>query len=153
MTTAVTARGLYRSILRAHARHLPNEMRTLGDAYVRSEWMLHRDVKDETTLNNFFKEWNNYLSHILQTARARESRAVVGGSMDAVVENTSNNKDTMHSVRDSRDVDIQMNSSSGSESKLYSFGSDLEKDIEMNLSEEQLTQLNKLREEAYKTEE
>ncbi len=144
MTTAVTARGLYRSILRAHVRHLPNEMRTLGDAYVRSEWRLHRDVKDETTLNNFFKEWNNYLSHILQTARARESRAVVGSSMD---------KDTMHPARDSRDVDIQMNSSSGSESKLYSFGSDLEKDIEMNLSEEQLTQLNKLREEAYKTEE
>ena len=34
--------ALYRSILRAHQRHLPDAHREIGDAYVKSEFRLHR---------------------------------------------------------------------------------------------------------------
>lgn len=35
---------LYRRLLRAHRRHLPREMRLLGDEYVKAEFRAHRNV-------------------------------------------------------------------------------------------------------------
>lgn len=35
---------LYRRLLRAHRRHLPQEMRLLGDEYVKAEFRAHRNV-------------------------------------------------------------------------------------------------------------
>lgn len=35
---------LYRRLLRAHRRHLPKEMRLLGDEYIKSEFRAHRNV-------------------------------------------------------------------------------------------------------------
>ena len=35
---------LYRRLLRAHRKHLPAEMRLLGDEYVKSEFRAHREV-------------------------------------------------------------------------------------------------------------
>jgi hypothetical protein len=119
MTTS-KAITLYRSILRAHSKFLPTEMRALGDAYVSSEFKLHKDVKNEDHLERFFTGWNEYLSHVEQTARARESRAA----------GLSENK----------------NESVDRSSKLYSFGAELEKGID--LTDEQKAQLGKLREEA-----
>ncbi len=37
---------LYRRLLRAHRKHLPLEMRLLGDEYVKSEFRAHRDVEN-----------------------------------------------------------------------------------------------------------
>ena len=37
---------LYRRIMRAHRRHLPKEMRVLGDGYVKSEFRAHQKVED-----------------------------------------------------------------------------------------------------------
>src|SRR5277367_1978873 len=37
---------LYRRLLRAHRKHLPREMRLLGDEYVKSEFRAHRDVEN-----------------------------------------------------------------------------------------------------------
>ena len=37
---------LYRRLLRAHRKHLPREMRLLGDAYVKSEFRAHREVEN-----------------------------------------------------------------------------------------------------------
>jgi hypothetical protein len=119
MTTS-KALSLYRSILRAHSKFLPSSMKALGDQYVSSEFRLHKDVKNEEHLERFFSGWEDYLSHIQQTARARESKAA-GLSVSDTATNDSS-------------------------SKLYSFGADLEKDIE--LTDEQKTQLSKLREEA-----
>lgn len=97
-------------------------MRVLGDAYVQSEFQLHKSVTKVDQLDGFFKEWNQYLAHIEQTARARESRAA--GLSEA------------------------KNKSDGESSKLYSFGADLDQGVE--LTEEQKTQLENLREEASK---
>ena len=33
----ITAKSLYKNILRAHERYLPHEMKQLGDAYVKAE--------------------------------------------------------------------------------------------------------------------
>lgn len=35
---------LYRRLLRGHRKHLPPEMRVLGDEYVKSEFRAHRNV-------------------------------------------------------------------------------------------------------------
>lgn len=115
------ALSLYRSILRAHAKSLPDEMRVLGDAYVQSEFRLHKTAKDEQR-DRFFTEWQAYLVHVRETARARESRSV--GIAD--------------SHGDERVPE-----------PLYNFGIDMQNDIEM--SEEQKVQLEKLREEALKS--
>jgi len=69
------ALGLYRNLLKAHKRHLPKEMRELGDVYIRSEFKLHKTAKPEH-LTSFFKEWGQYLDDILVTARTRESLAM-----------------------------------------------------------------------------
>lgn len=37
---------LFRRLLRAHRRHLPSEMRVLGDEYVKSEFRAHREVEN-----------------------------------------------------------------------------------------------------------
>lgn len=37
---------LYRRLLRAHRRHLPPDMRLLGDEYIRSEFRSHREVEN-----------------------------------------------------------------------------------------------------------
>ena len=73
------AKSLYRSLLRAHARHLPDEMRQLGDAYIKAEFRLHRNAKPEQA-DQFFTEWGNYLDQLLMTARAQETIAT--GSLD-----------------------------------------------------------------------
>ncbi len=76
-------------------------MRALGDAYVSSEFKLHKDVKNEEQLGKFFTGWEEYLSHIEQTARARESRAA-----------------GISEIEDES-------------AKLYSFGAELEQGVEL----------------------
>jgi hypothetical protein len=63
---------LYRNILQAHKKHLPTEMRQLGDAYIKSEFRLHKKSKPEQ-VDEFFVAWNDYLNQILKTSRVRES--------------------------------------------------------------------------------
>jgi len=60
-------------------------MRLVGDAYVKSEFRLHKSVSDGAQLGKFFSEWESYLQHIQETARARETRAagLTDGSLQA----------------------------------------------------------------------
>jgi hypothetical protein len=37
---------LYRRLFRAHRKHLPREMRLLGDEYIKSEFRAHRDIEN-----------------------------------------------------------------------------------------------------------
>lgn len=115
------ALSLYRSLLRAHKTHLPSEMRGLGDAYVKSEFRLHKSAEPEQ-VQRFFTEWEKYLEQILMTARAK--KAVSVGS-------------------------VEDESRKGDRAPVFQFGTDLSPDVE--LSEEQTTQLEKLREEALRS--
>ena len=47
---------LYKAILRAHRTVLPEAMRSLGDAYVREEFKLHKSAKPQH-LHGFFTAW------------------------------------------------------------------------------------------------
>jgi hypothetical protein len=107
------ALSLYRSILRAHQKHLPTEMRQLGDAYVKSEFKLHKKVESGIQLDSFFVAWEDYLDQILKTVRIKESSL-----------------------------------SLGEEGMTASFGQHLSSDE--NLSDEQKTQLLKLKDETSK---
>lgn len=55
---------LYRRLLRAHRRHLPLQERTLGDAYVKSEWRLHRKAENPMHIIGFLTEWQLYAQHL-----------------------------------------------------------------------------------------
>ena len=41
---------LYRRLFRAHRRHLPSEMRLLGDEYIKAEFRAHRNVDNPAHL-------------------------------------------------------------------------------------------------------
>lgn len=117
---------LYRSILKAHKKYLPMDMKALGDAYVKTEFRLHKTAESQQA-QLFMKEWQMYLDQILVTARARNHAMSTEGSLET--------GDTINTQSRSR--------------PLFEFGADLPKDA--NLSDDQRTQLEKLREEAEKT--
>lgn len=45
---------LYRRLLRAHRKHLPSEMRVLGDEYIKAEFRAHRTVDNPAHLVRSF---------------------------------------------------------------------------------------------------
>ena len=117
---------LYRSILKAHKKHLPSsEMKQLGDAYVKSEFKVFKKVHDTKQLNEFYNSWNDYLNHILQTARKQQVIPL------SILETTTTTTSP---------------SPSSSTTTTTSFGKDLP--IDMKFSDEQLVQLNNLKHEA-----
>lgn len=120
MPASSRALGLYRSLLRAHKKHLPSEMRALGDTYVKSEFQLHKQAKPEH-LSNFFREWENYLDDLLVTARTQES-LTSGAAVDE--------------------------SARAQTAEARTFGKDLPKDVQ--LQDEQRRQLEQLKREAVK---
>ena len=114
-------------------------MSELGNAYVKGEWRLHRSVAEGEQLDQFLSEWSKYLAHLQETVRARDT--VNAGVLDDVAGG---------SREDQPDVTVHP-SSSLSSSEIggnFKFGSDMPTDVQ--LSEEQLLQLAKLREEAQK---
>ncbi|PGH06829.1 acetate non-utilizing protein 9, mitochondrial [Polytolypa hystricis UAMH7299] len=52
--------ALYRRLLRVHRKKLPQDMRFLGDEYVKSEFRAHRDVENPLHIVGFLKEWQLY---------------------------------------------------------------------------------------------
>jgi Complex 1 protein (LYR family). len=122
--------SLYRSLLKAHSKYLPPEMKSLGDAYVQSEFRLHKSVTNQDQLSRFFAEWNMYLEQIQQTARARETLAV------GITEDVNRSTNVGSGSR---------SSSNTATSDAFSFGKDLDEGVE--LTDEQKLQLEKLREE------
>lgn len=63
-------------------------MRQLGDAYVKSEFRLHKTVTKSEQLEQFYVEWDSYLSHVKSTGREQESFSA--GLVDADSQGNSN---------------------------------------------------------------
>ncbi|KAL7554869.1 hypothetical protein ACHAWF_018414 [Thalassiosira exigua] len=123
MAGRIKALSLYRSILRAHDEFLPRSMKDLGDAYVKSEFRLHKNAKPEQA-SQFFTEWDKYLRHVEQTGRERRS-------IDAgLVDRPAPGRDAL------------------ADGQNKGFGRDVPGGVPF--SEEQAGQLEKLREEAAK---
>ncbi|KAK7923110.1 ACN9-domain-containing protein [Apiospora marii] len=55
---------LYRRLLRAHRKHLPSEMRVLGDLYIKAEFRAHRNVDNPAHMIGFLTEWQLYAQKI-----------------------------------------------------------------------------------------
>ncbi|KAI9899565.1 hypothetical protein N3K66_006026 [Trichothecium roseum] len=55
---------LYRRLLRGHRKHLPHEMRVLGDEYVKTEFRAHRKVDNPAHLIGFLTEWQLYAQQV-----------------------------------------------------------------------------------------
>ncbi|KUJ24090.1 ACN9-domain-containing protein [Mollisia scopiformis] len=51
---------LYRRLLRAHRKHLPQDMRLMGDEYIKSEFRAHRNVENPVHIIGFLTEWQMY---------------------------------------------------------------------------------------------
>ncbi|KAH8813982.1 hypothetical protein F5882DRAFT_62330 [Hyaloscypha sp. PMI_1271] len=66
---------LYRRLLRAHRKHLPSEMRLLGDQYIKSEFRAHRNVENPVHIIGFLTEWQMY-------AQSLEGDSWIGEQMD-----------------------------------------------------------------------
>jgi hypothetical protein len=94
-------------------------MKELGDAYVKAEFRLHKTA-EPARARAFFTEWEHYLQHVIETAKAQEE---VLSSPDA-----ASGTQVVEAVADLR------------------FGADLPRDV--TLTEEQAAQLEKLREAA-----
>lgn len=145
-------------------------MRQLGDAYVQSEFRLHKTAKPEqATL--FFVEWENYLQHIERAGREKQSI-----EMGLVVEPRRHQSQPHQKYQQQHESLISLGTSSSSRMTSLStssqqqqhsimkhnqgsnndegggrtvyFGKDISNDIA--LSEEQVGKLEQLRDEATK---
>lgn len=66
---------LYRRLLRAHRKHLPRQMRLLGDEYVKAEFRAHREVENPVHIIGFLTEWQMYAQNL-------EGEKWIGETMD-----------------------------------------------------------------------
>eukprot|EP00586_Coscinodiscus_wailesii_P015906 CAMPEP_0172507544 /NCGR_PEP_ID=MMETSP1066-20121228/204459_1 /TAXON_ID=671091 /ORGANISM="Coscinodiscus wailesii, Strain CCMP2513" /LENGTH=120 /DNA_ID=CAMNT_0013285117 /DNA_START=55 /DNA_END=417 /DNA_ORIENTATION=+ len=65
------ALSLYRSVLRSHRKNLPPQMRSLGDAYVKTEFRANKTLSEKRKLDEFFTAWGDYLKRIDTMGRAK----------------------------------------------------------------------------------
>lgn len=65
--------ALYRTVLKAHRRHLPLDMRLVGDMYVRDEFRTFRafEKPSEGQAGAFFDEWERYVETVRGSPDAR----------------------------------------------------------------------------------
>lgn len=55
---------LYRAILRAHITKIPQELRFLGDQYVKAEFKAHQNIDNPLHIVGFLTQWQDYLREI-----------------------------------------------------------------------------------------
>ncbi|KAJ7284436.1 hypothetical protein C8J57DRAFT_692833 [Mycena rebaudengoi] len=73
--------SLYRRILRAH-RVLPNEMRFMGDGYIKAEFRRHKAVTNPVHIIGFLSQWKVYLDDL---PKGPEAKTFSGKRLDATV--------------------------------------------------------------------
>ncbi|CCK69164.1 Sdh7p KNAG_0C00500 [Huiozyma naganishii CBS 8797] len=62
---------LYRRLLRAHRRYLPEVQRSVGDTYVKSEFHLHQNIDNPLHIVGFLTSWQDYL-HMITNGKWQE---------------------------------------------------------------------------------
>jgi hypothetical protein len=51
---------LYRNLMKLQLRKIPEELRTLGDLYIKQEFRLHLDKANEDQMTKFLVGWTQY---------------------------------------------------------------------------------------------
>lgn len=96
--------SLYRRLLRAH-RQLPNEMRLMGDQYIKSEFRLTRTAENPLHVMAFLSQWKSYLDEV-ETGLAQEGDKWRGRKLDTEALNSLSSEQVgqlyvlMHSTDD-----------------------------------------------------
>ncbi len=57
-----SALTLYRNVMKLQMRKVPEELRTLGDLYIKQEFRLHLDKANEDQMTKFLIGWQQYES-------------------------------------------------------------------------------------------
>mmetsp|Transcript_26287 Transcript_26287/g.41128 ORF Transcript_26287/g.41128 Transcript_26287/m.41128 type:complete len:110 (-) Transcript_26287:160-489(-) len=78
---------LYRNILKLHRRVLPEEMRSLGDSYARSEFKAHKNAKIGF-VKEFTKQWKDYC----YTLELQATKGEFGKNLDSKKVDTFNDE-------------------------------------------------------------
>lgn len=63
---------MHRNILREH-KLLPKKMQDIGNSYVKNEFKLHQNTKNEEHIKQFMNNWNKYLQD-LQNRRLNDKK-------------------------------------------------------------------------------
>ncbi|KAL7424223.1 hypothetical protein Q5752_001809 [Cryptotrichosporon argae] len=96
---------LYRRLLRAH-RHLPPEMRFMGDAYIKSEFRATRSTDNPLHIIAFLSQWKAYLDALEPQVAAGQGAAWAGRRLDTALMDTLSDEqvgqlyELMHATRD-----------------------------------------------------
>lgn len=96
---------LYRHLLRTH-RKLPIEMKSLGDAYVKSEFQRHKQADNPVHIMGFLLEWNRYLDQLQFQLSQDSSSGFRGKRMDDTLFDKMSNEqlgqlyELMHASKD-----------------------------------------------------
>jgi len=69
--TKYEALRLYKAILKLHKKTLPEDMRTLGNEYLRTEWKLHKNVSPKVA-RTFLDSWKEYFISLRSSSRTNE---------------------------------------------------------------------------------
>jgi len=70
--------SLYKTILRLH-QHLPTDLKSVGDRYVRNEFRLHKTA-DEQFTKSFLVQWDSYVSGLQDQVTTKDQPFSVLGS-------------------------------------------------------------------------
>ena len=84
-------------------------MRVLGDAYVKNEFKLHKNAKQEH-LTLFFSEWNKYLEHV-RTQRGSYGRSIEESGYTLTEEQAKQLSSLKEEVRSAKSTKSQNSSS------------------------------------------
>mmetsp|Transcript_24988 Transcript_24988/g.32269 ORF Transcript_24988/g.32269 Transcript_24988/m.32269 type:complete len:106 (+) Transcript_24988:160-477(+) len=97
----VSSIRLYRSILKEHKRLLPQDLRKLGDTYLRSEFKAHKEVNEEQA-KIFYASWSEYLQNLQngQHGRSLTETEVSQFSEDQIGKLRSLKEETIKSSED-----------------------------------------------------
>ncbi|GAA98460.1 uncharacterized protein L969DRAFT_423207 [Mixia osmundae IAM 14324] len=74
---------LYRRLLRVHRKQLPNEMRLMGDLYIKDEFRRHRSTDNPLHIVGFLAQWKTYLDELeRQQPGMREGKPLDNALLD-----------------------------------------------------------------------
>ena len=82
---------LYRHIIKLHLRKMPEELRNLGDLYVKQEFRMHLDKATEDQMGKFIVAWEQYKAQ-LDRMDLSSRRKVRDSFMDPSLDNMIKDK-------------------------------------------------------------
>ena len=84
---------LYRSIMKLHLRKMPEELRNLGDLYIKQEFRVHLDKSDPEQMTKFMAGWEQYQTQLMgmkMTTKQEIKKSLYDPSLDDMLKDKLN---------------------------------------------------------------